>query len=111
MMKITIQKTSIFTFNTQEERKRINECFKDKPLMHKKLLKLMDLIEAEKWVEASNELESKWWMGRDKEQECPRLEFIGMLEADGDIDTWTTYDNLIWNMVNYPETYKLIEKK
>jgi len=107
-MKITIQKSSTFTIDTAKERKRINKYFKDKKMMQKKLLKLMDLVEAEKWVEAGKELDGKYWSGIDKEQECPRLEFIGILDASGDIDPWATYINVIFNMVNYPKTYKVI---
>jgi len=108
-MKITIQKASTFTIDTGAERKRINRCFKDKPMMRKKLLKLMDLVEAGKWVEAYKELESKYWNGYDGEQECSRLEFIGLIEGEGDIDGWRSYDNLIWNMVHLSKKYSVVK--
>ena len=57
----------------------------------------------------NKELESKWWAGRDKKRECPRLEFVGMLHADGDIDHWATYYQLVWSMHNFPNRYKVIK--
>ena len=108
-MKITIQKASTFTIDTGAERKRINRYFKGDKTMRKKLLNLMDLVEAGKWVEAYKELESKYWKGYDPEQECSRLEFIGLLEGTGDIDGWASYANLIWNMVKRANTYSVVK--
>jgi len=110
-MKMTIQKSVTFTIDTGKERKRIQECFgnSDSKMMKKKLLKLMDLVEAEKWKEAYKELEGKYWNGYDAEQECSRLEFIGLLEGEGDIDGWASYANLIWNMVNRADNYKVVK--
>ena len=108
-MKIIIQKASTFTVDTGAERKRIERCFKGDKTMRKKLLNLMDLVEAEKWKEAYKELEGKYWNGYDAEQECSRLEFIGLLEGEGDIDGWASYANLIWNMVNRADNYKVVK--
>jgi hypothetical protein len=111
-MKITMEKTIQFTFDTSKERKRIEKCFnvKGSKTVYKKLMKLMDLIEAEEWEKANNELESDWWRGRDKEQECSRLEFVGLLEGEGIAD-WTSYANLVWRLANFPEMYKVKDKK
>jgi len=109
-MKMTIEKAFTFTIDTGKERKRIEECFKDRKMMKKKLLKLMDLVEAEKWEAAYKELEGKYWNGYDAEQECPRVEFIGMLDADGLDDPWDTYTSLIWRMVKHPDIYKVVKK-
>ena len=76
----------------------------------KKLLKLMDLVEKQKWDEAEAELNSKWWRGRDKNLECPRLEFVGLLNSEG-ADNWDSYINLIWKMNNNPDVYTVTEAK
>jgi hypothetical protein len=110
-MKITIQKSITFTVDTGKERKRIKLCFKNRPQTMKKLLKLMDLVEAEKWEAAEAELEGKWWSGRDAKLECPRLEFVGMLESGIDSFGWDTYANLVWRMVRHPDEYTVLEKK
>ena len=103
-MRLTIQKSYVFVVDTAKERKRINEAFAG--TTKKKLLKLMDLVEAQKWKEAEAELDSKWWHGRDEELECSRLEFIGLLNAKGAC-SWDSYINLIWTMnnYNYPDVY------
>ena len=108
IMKMTIQKTYKFTIDTAAERKRINKCFEDRKEIRDKLLQLMDLVEAEKWEEAERTLNDEWWNGRDEDLECPRVEFIGLLNAEG---SWDTYANLIWRMVRCPERYKVIKKK
>jgi hypothetical protein len=110
-MKITIEKAFTFTVDTSKERKRIKSCWAKSSTTRKKLLKLMDLVEAEKWQEAEDELDGKWWSGRDAKQECPRLEFVGMLDCGIDSCGWDTYANLIWRMVRHPETYTVLEKK
>jgi len=109
-MKMTIQKTSEFTIDTAKERKRINNAFVDRPLTQKKLLKLMDLVEQEKWKHALKELESKWWLGRDKDQECPRLEFVGLLKSEG-TNHWDSYIDLILRMNACPDVYKVMKKR
>ena len=113
VMKMTIEKSFEFTIDTGKERQRIEECFnvKGKKTTYKKLLKLMDLVEAEKWEEAEAELDGEWWNGRDRDQECPRAEFIGMLDTDGLDGSWDTYANLIWRMVRHPDVYKVVKKK
>jgi hypothetical protein len=105
-MKMTIQKSYEFTVDTAKERRRIFDAFGDRPETLKKLMHLMDLIDAEKWEEAQKELDSKWWRGRDEDLECPRQEFIGLLDAEG-IDPWTSYSDLIWRMHSRPEIYKV----
>jgi len=106
---MTIQKSFEFTIDTAKERRRINEGFKDNPETQKKLLQLMDLVEAEKWEEAERTLNDEWWDGRDEEQECPRLEFVGLLGSEG-IDPWTSYAQLIWYMHN-SQIYKVTNKE
>ena len=110
-MKMIIQKTSEFTIDTAKERRRINEAFKDRKEIRDKLLQLMDLVEAEKWEEAERTLNDEWWDGRDEDQECPRLEFVGLLDAKGfGVNNWDSYANLIWRMQKYPEVYKVINR-
>lgn len=106
-MKMSIEKAFTFTFDTDLERKRINEGFNNNKTAQKKLHKLMDLVEQGAWGAAYAELESKWWCGRDREYECPRIEFVGMLDAVGSDDAWITYADLIWRMVNLPNVYKV----
>jgi hypothetical protein len=70
----------------------------------------MDAIEAREWKEARKMLDSDWWKGRDKKHECPRWEFIGLLDLkDPDrptnlhaagFDTWASYDSLVDAMVD-----------
>ena len=61
-MRLTIQKSYSFVVDTAKERKRINEAFAG--TTKKKLLKLMGLVENQKWEEADAELCSKWWQDR-----------------------------------------------
>lgn len=110
--------TKIFegVFSTEVERRRIREAFKDQPEVAKKLNELMDAIEAMDWKLAVKLLESKWWKGRDKKRECPRVEFIGCPDprdpsdpkrlANG-FDVWSSYMDLVWALVMRPESYKL----
>jgi len=112
-VKMIIQECKSFTINTAKERKRINEVFKDRGDIKVKLLELMDLVEQQKWKEASVELEREWWQGED-EHGCPRLEFIGLLEAEscsGLEWCYDSYDVLIWRMNNRPDMYKVVEVK
>lgn len=110
-MKITLRKTVECTFDTTVERKRIANAFKDQKDVQDKLYKLMDLVEREKWEEAYEELHGEWWDGRDTRQECPRLEFVGMLKHDSHFfDIWATYLDLILNMRDYPDVYKIVSK-
>ena len=109
-MKMTIEKSYEFTVDTGKERKRIEKCWKPTQTIYKKLMKLMDLVEQEKWVEAEEFLDSEWWNGRDKDQECHRAEFIGTLDSDGAYP-WDTYLNLVWRMAMHPDLYKVVKKK
>jgi hypothetical protein len=109
-MKMTIQKCFTVTIDTSKERKRIERCFnvKGRRRIYMKLMYLMDLIESEKWKEAERELASDWWQGRDRKDECPRLEYIGMYRTESD---WDNYISLIIRMANYPDVYKVVKKK
>ena len=110
-MKITLQKTGTMTFDTAIERKRISKAFKDRKDIKEKLNKLMDLIEQEKWTEALKELKSKWWQEHDDKDECPRLEYIGMIHHNSPFfNNRFTYIELVINMCDHPENYKIISK-
>lgn len=110
-MKITIEKTAQATIDTSQERKRINKCFKKDEITRQKLHQLIDLVENEEWEKAVTELEGEWWQGRDEEYECPRLEFIGMLEVRSPFfSPCITYVDLIANFYRYPKNYKIISK-
>ena len=110
-MKLTIEKRFEFAVDTDKERKRIEKAFKKDLETKQKLNELMDLIEAEKWKEAWKELTGKWWQGRDKEQECPRLEFAGLLiPSSNNIDHWMSYIDLVMMFVDYPESYRVVGK-
>jgi len=106
-MKMIIQKSFDFTIDTGPERERIHNAFSDRPEIRGKLIHLMDLVEAEKWKEARKELESDWWQGRDEDQECPRLEFVGLLHSEDLDDAWASYTDLIWRMTEYSDIYKV----
>lgn len=114
-MKITIEKTATMTIDTNSERKRISNAFRRDKITREKLYKLMDLIEACKWGKAAKELESKWWKGRDQKLECPRLEFVGLVEdingTSPFFSTWSTYADLVYSFINYPNNYKILETK
>jgi len=111
MKKMTIQKTCTAVIDIEKERKRINEAFSDRPQTRNHLNKLMDFIEAQAWDKAYKELESKWWEGRDAKLECPRLEFVGLLdflENEG-FDHLTGYADLVWAFARMPHRYKVLE--
>jgi hypothetical protein len=114
-MKLQIQKTCSGVIDTSKERKRIKEAFVDRPYTQKMLDKLMDAIEAQDWESAYKQLESKWWNGRDKEYECPRLEFVGILDFDiktvFGLDVHGSYADLVWAMHHYPENYEVSKVK
>lgn len=110
-MKLTIEKRFEFVVDTSTERKRIAKAFRNDKETRDRLTLLMDLIEGGCWKEAKAELESEWWDGRDAKQECPRMEFIGMLDCDSPfIDRWTSYGTLVYSMAELSQTYKLIKK-
>ena len=110
-MKLTIQKSFEFVVDTSLERKRIEKAFKTDKDTRDHLILLMDLIEGGCWKEAKAELEGKWWDGYDKELECPRVEFIGMLRCTSEhVNTMASYVDLIYAMVDCPHIYKLIRK-
>lgn len=109
-MKITIEKTAQLTIDTALERKRINKAFKDDKETRQHLHELMDLVENYEWEKACKQLEGKWWQGRDEKQECPRLEFVGMIVTDSPFfSSWMTYIDLIANFQHYPKNYKVIK--
>lgn len=108
-MKLLIKKVCQGVLNTGAERVRIARAFKNSPETQKRLLKLMDAIEAQDWKKAGLLLADKWWRGRDKKSECPRQEFLGMLNlADPKrpkspavgFDHWARYGNLIYVMAS-----------
>ena len=106
-MKLLVTKTCKGILDTGRERKRITGAFNDRPATMKKLLELMDAIEAGNWPLARKLLESKWWQGRDEELECPRAEFVGLLdlkeidkpgEPAWGFDTFGSYCELVYAM-------------
>lgn len=115
-MKLTIEKTAKLTIDTAAERERIRKAFRNDKETRDHLNAFMDLVEACKWESALAELNTKWWQGRDKEQGCPRLEFIGFvrsrkLSPSAFFDPWMTYMDLVVNMYEYPKNYKMIVKE
>ena len=94
-------------FSTDHERQRIRKAFRRDPETRRHLMALMDAIEAGQWKKAQRMLDGKWWSGRDKKSECPRAEFIGMLNlqnpenlghpASG-FDAWSDYATLVYTM-------------
>ena len=111
-MKMTLQKIATITFDTSIERKRIAKAFRNRKDIRVKLDKLMDLIEQEKWEEALSELQSKWWSGRDDKDECPRLEYVGLIHHPSPhFSNWMSYIDLVINMCDSPEVYKIIDRK
>ena len=114
-MKMTIEKTAQLTIDTQAERERIKKCFRNDKETRDHLNAFMDLVEACKWEEALKELDGDWWQGRDGRQECPRLEFIGMVckrdkSPSAFFDPWMTYIDLVVNMYEYPKNYKITKE-
>ena len=108
-MEITLQKTVTITFDTAIERERIAKAFKDRKDIRVKLDKLMDLIEQEKWTDAMKELEGEWWNGRDEKQECPRLEYVGLIHhLSPHFSNWMSYSDLVVYMCDHPSVYKII---
>ncbi len=106
-MKLLVTKTCQGVVDTDKERKRIKKAFRNDPETRQQLTLLMDAIEAGEWEKADKMLEGQWWNGRDKRQECPRLEFVGMLDmanpeqpghpAHG-WDHWAGYIDLVYVM-------------
>ena len=106
-MKMLITKVCQGIIDTDQERRRISKAFRNDPETRQHLTLLMDAIEAGDWKKAQKTLDSKWWEGRDKKQECPRQEFIGLLNvanpkkpghpASG-FDHWSNYAHLVYVM-------------
>lgn len=106
-MILKITKTCQGVLDTRNERIRIRYAFKRDPEVRRRLLALMDAIEAGQWKRADRMLRGKWWKGYDKKAECPRGEFVGMLNlanpdnprfpASG-FDGWAGYADLVWVM-------------
>jgi len=110
-MKLTIEKRFEFVVDTSTERERIKKAFKNKKETQAKLNMLMDYVEAGDWQKAKAELNSEWWDGYDSKDECPRLEYIGIIKTDCPfIDRWTSWGTLILSMAELPQYYKLIKK-
>jgi len=110
-MQLVIQKSFEFVVNTASERARIKKAFKNDKVTRSKLTLLMVLIETGCWQSAKEELEGKWWNGRDKRLECPRLEFIGLVNCNHPhIDPWISYRELVYAMADSPDIYKLIRR-
>ena len=109
-MKFKFEKHAELIIDTSIERRRIDKAFskkKDQEIKIK-LHELMDLVENCKWAEALKTIESEWWQGRDKEMECPRLEFIGLIKhTSWFFDNHMDYIDLILNMNDYPDVYKV----
>jgi len=112
-VKLHVVKTSEGIIDTEKERSRIEKAFEDDPEIKGKLNELMDAVEAMDWKLAKELLANKWWNGRDKQQECHRREFIGMIKIKDPVsgepafgfDIWSNYDELIWAMTD-PEDSK-----
>ena len=103
-MKMTLTKTEVLEFDTKVERKRIAKAFNDDKETQTKLNELMDLVEKQDWKTAVKTLKGKWWKGSDKNMECSRYEFIGLLGGDR---PWMSYLDLIANCYQHPNNYKV----
>jgi hypothetical protein len=79
-MKLMVTKVCRGVLDTDAERQRIKKAFRDDPVTRDRLNQIMDAVEALDWDKAYKLLSDKWWRGRDKKQECSRLEFIGTLD-------------------------------
>ena len=111
-MKLILTKVCQGVIDTEHERQRIKEAFKGESEIRRRLTLLMDAIEAQDWKKAREMLGNKWWNGRDRKRECPRVEFIGMLNmmnpkrrghpANG-FDVWASYGDLADRMARKPE--------
>ena len=106
-----IEKICSGVIDTSAERERILTCWSPKSAERKHLLKLMDHIEAQDWDAADAELEGKWWRNRDRRRECPRVEFVGMLNMQDSFgfDVWSSYADLVWAFKNRPDRYRVVE--
>ena len=74
------------------------------------LLKMIELAMKMKKDPAkyAKELSGKWWQGRDKKFECPRLEFIGMVKHSSPFfSSWFSFIDLVFAFCNYPDNYKV----
>lgn len=106
-MKMLLTKVCQGVVDTDRERLRIKKAFRNDPETRLHLTRLMDAIEAGQWKKAQRMLDGKWWSGRDRKCECPRLEFVGMLDlanpkkpghpASG-FDNWAGYAHLVYVM-------------
>ena len=108
-----IRKCAEVEIDLEAEKKRIKSAFTREPEIKKKLLKLIDLVEQEKWKEAEKFLDQKWWKSKDKKRECSRYEFIGLVPYAEDtryFDPWASIDGLVYNMANHPEVYSVVKK-
>jgi len=112
-MKMLIQKVCNGVIDFELERKRIKSAFRKDKEIKQKLTHLMDLIESEKWEEAEKELRTKWWKCRDIKRECPRREFIGLINfvKNEGFDSYGSYEDLVYAFVKYPGKYIVISKE
>lgn len=109
-MQMTIRKVVNGVIDFDRERLRIKKAFRKDKSTRDHLNRLMDLIEAQKWQQAEKELQKKWWKGRDKRLECPRGEFIGVVDfiKNEGFDVWGNYADLVYAFVRRPETYQVV---
>ena len=110
-MKFLLTKTCRGVIDTQDERDRIDRCFQEKgdSAAKKRLLALMDKIEAQDWQGAAELLKDKWWRKRDSKDGICNCECIGNvypvsknkpeIYAMG-FDAYTTYYELVFRMLN-----------
>ena len=112
--KIHIEKRATLCLDTSFERKRIEKAFSGDKVTKAKLNELMDAVEACEWKRAMELVSDEWWSGRDARQECPRLEFIGLLfgaknPAPEGFSHNASYLDLILSFNDNPEIYKVLE--
>jgi hypothetical protein len=112
-MKIKIRKTCTAVIDTAPERERIRKAFRDDPTTLAKLNRLMDAIESQNWKEADRQLRSKWWRGRDRQMECPRIEFVGAVFKTPvfGFDYHSSYADIVSSFMSFPENYKVLATK
>lgn len=112
-MKLMLEKRTVNLINTDAERLRIKNCFADDPKTQDKLNELMDCVEAQEWEKAKALLESDWWCGWDKKEECRRKEFIGScfdMIGTPYLSVTFSYVDLVYAMTERPDIYKIIEQ-
>lgn len=76
-MKFEFIETKVF--DVDKERKRINRCFKDKPVVREKLERIVDLFCETKFQECLDVINS---LGYDREDECDEKEYLSIFIQD-----------------------------